>query len=106
MNVNRCGGDFNKLHVHVPAAYSGAYYVQIPANAEGGDFVLPTSTTSGDGGAENQAKSEVKFAQIRPVRGTLLLFPATMLHAVLPTWAKGAEDEERISIGFNVSPFW
>ena len=27
--------------------------------------------------------------------------------AVLPSWAaEGEEDTERISIGFNVSPFW
>ena len=102
VNINRGRGDFNKLHSHVPAAYSGVYYAQPCSSGAGrlnGAFVLPISTVEASKGVQ----SEIAFSLMQPVRGMLLLFPATMLHAVLPSWTQG---EERISIGFNVSPFW
>ena len=102
INVNKGEGDFNKIHHHIPALYSGVYYACPPSESGGrlnGAFVLPVAVAGGEG-----APTELTFSLMRPVRGTMLLFPAAMLHAVLPSYSD--EGEERISIGFNVSPFW
>ena len=114
VNLNRGSGDYNKLHQHLPALFSGVYYAQPPRAETGrfnGAFVLPLTTVGKEGvsgaGAAERSQSEVTFALMRPAPGMLMLFPAAMLHAVLPTYyAEGAEAEERISIGFNVSPGW
>ena len=97
VNLNKGRGDYNKLHSHLPAAYSGTYYAQ-PPRGDGrlnGAFVVPLTTADGD--------AALDYALMRPVRGMLFLFPAGMLHGVLPTYADG---QERVSIGFNVSPGW
>ena len=107
VNLNRGRGDFNKLHMHLPALFSGVYYAQPPNDAAdrlNGGFVLPLTTGEASDADGEPGSSEVTYALMRPARGMLMLFPAGMLHAVLPSWA--AEGEVRISIGFNVSPFW
>ena len=43
---------------------------------------------------------------MQPQSGELLLFPAGMLHAVLPYWCEDEADAGRISVAFNVSPDW
>jgi len=117
VNVNRGRGDFNKLHMHLPAVYSGVYYAQPPNDSLGrlnGAFVLPLTAssteiedTAGDASTGKRA-SEITYALMRAQRGVVLLFPASMLHAVLPSYSAECSetDENRISIGFNVSPFW
>lgn len=111
VNVNKGKGDFNKLHMHLPAVYSGVYYAQPPeenTDRLNGAFVLPLTTRdAADSATSSQDGSQqgtVTFSLMCPQRGMLMLFPASMLHAVLPTYSKTGS--ERISIGFNVSPFW
>ena len=123
VNVNGAG-DTNKLHTHEPAVYSGTYYAQLPRDVDvaspveeaeaapaaardmSGAFVLRLSTAGepgGGGGAVGDSESECRYSLVRPERGMLLLFPATMLHAVLPFWPEeGADVQERVSVGFNV----
>ena len=72
-----------------------------------GAFVLRLSTAgepgSGGGAGAGDSESECRYSLVRPERGMLLLFPATMLHAVLPFWPEeGADVQERVSVGFNV----
>ena len=105
VNVNKGRGDFNELHMHLPAVLSGVYYARTPGHDEqaplNGAFVLPL-TTRGEGGGSG----EVTFARMQPQSGELLLFPAGMLHAVLPYWCEDEADAGRISVAFNVSPDW
>ena len=117
-NVSR-KGHYNKLHDHVPAGWSGAYYVAVPGDDEaddgGGDggggaqgagaaahsghFAMRFASTGGSASAGTEpACGDCSFATIAPRPGMLLLFPATLKHAVLPL-CHGV----RISISFNCS---
>jgi hypothetical protein len=88
INVNRGVGDFNQLHVHTPAAYSGVYYAQPLPDGAGklnGAFVLPLTTVDEGRGADGQPRpSEVTYALSQARRGMLLLFPAYRATAHTP----------------------
>ena len=121
VNVSRAG-DYNRLHDHAPAAWSGAYYVAVPeppptppsAGAEppaGASLPPPPDArgaTSGrlafrlaaDGVAEKSdepLRGECEYFAVAPREGLLLIFPGTLKHAVLPLEHEGL----RISISFN-----
>ncbi len=97
-NVNR-PGDFNNMHTHPGATWSGVYYVdhgESDAQAEG--TALHLSDPSPLRG--NLFFPELLSAdfQVKPVPGLMVLFPSYMPHAVPPH--RG--DRPRISIAFNV----
>jgi hypothetical protein len=82
-NMNR-RGDFNEVHTHPGATWSGVYYVdhgEYPART---NIFFPELSTS-----------NVLF---KPEPGLMILFPSYVPHAVPPH--RG--DRERISVAFNV----
>ena len=97
-NINR-RGDFNNMHTHPGATWSGVYYVddgESSPDAEGTAIALsdpcPARTNIF---VPELSNSNVLF---RPVPGLMILFPSYVPHAVPPH--RG--DRPRISIAFNV----
>jgi uncharacterized protein (TIGR02466 family) len=97
-NVNR-RGDFNKMHTHPGATWSGVYYVdhgETTPDAEGTALHLSDPCP---------ARTNIFFPAlstsnilIKPEPGLMVLFPSYLPRAVLPH--RG--DRPRISIAFNV----
>jgi uncharacterized protein (TIGR02466 family) len=97
-NVNR-RGDFNQMHTHPGATWSGVYYVDY---GESRDDAEGTAIQLYD---PYPARANVFFPELstanvlfRPEPGLMILFPSYVPHAVPPH--RG--DRERISIAFNV----
>jgi uncharacterized protein (TIGR02466 family) len=97
-NVNR-PGDFNVMHTHPGATWSGVYYVdhgESKPDAEGTAIGLSDP---------NSARANLFFPDLsssnvlfKPEPGLMILFPSYVPHAVPPH--RG--DRPRISIAFNV----
>jgi uncharacterized protein (TIGR02466 family) len=97
-NINR-RGDFNQVHTHPGATWSGVYYVdhgESNPDAEGTAIHLydPCPARTNIFFPELSA-SNVLF---KPEPGLMILFPSYVPHDVLPH--RG--DRPRISIAFNV----
>jgi uncharacterized protein (TIGR02466 family) len=97
-NINR-RGDFNQVHTHPGATWSGVYYVdrgESNPDAEGTAIHLYDP---------RPARTNIFFPELsasnvlfKPEPGLMILFPSYMPHDVLPH--RG--DHPRISIAFNV----
>ena len=98
INVNPTGG-YNSPHDHVGAFWSGCYYVQVPDDAEGQggaiEFLSPHKPLPGK--ALIKAPITADKVSIRPKAGTVLIFPASMVHWVHPN----DSDQDRVTIAFN-----
>jgi uncharacterized protein (TIGR02466 family) len=97
-NINR-QGDFNNMHTHPGATWSGVYYVD---HGESDPQGAGTAIRLAD---PCQARTNVFFPELtssnilfRPEPGLMILFPSYVPHAVPPH--RG--DRPRISIAFNV----
>ncbi|HEY0185288.1 MAG TPA: TIGR02466 family protein [Rhodopila sp.] len=97
-NVNR-KGDFNNMHTHPGATWSGVYYVD---DGESGAGAEGTAIELAD---PSPARTNVFFPALsssnfvlRPEPGLMILFPSYVPHTVPPH--RG--DRPRISIAFNV----
>jgi uncharacterized protein (TIGR02466 family) len=97
-NVNR-RGDFNTLHTHPGATWSGVYYVD---HGESSGDVEGTALQLFD---PNPARTNIFFPElstanvlIKPQPGLMILFPSYLPHAVPPHQG----ERPRISIAFNV----
>lgn len=105
-NVNRLG-DYHDPHNHPYAYLSGTYYVRVPetrASLRNRSDVRPGCVTFYDPrGAVNMTaikddpQIDPEFT-ISPSPGTILLWPAFLMHFVHPNLS----EEPRISISFNV----
>lgn len=97
INVNPPGA-YNGPHDHKTAFWSGTYYVDVP-EGEGSsgqiEFLTPVTPLPGNGVVHGPLTAET-FA-VKPKAGTVLIFPATILHWVHPNQT----DRERITIAFN-----
>jgi uncharacterized protein (TIGR02466 family) len=98
-NVNRTG-DYNKMHTHPGATWSGVYYVD---TGDGGDSESEGTPLYLSDPAP--ARTNIFFPQllasnvmIRPAPGLMVLFPSYLQHGVTPH----GSDRPRISIAFNV----
>lgn len=96
-NVNQ-RGDFNQLHTHPGATWSGVYYVD---HGESNPDAEGTAIHLFD---PNPARTNIFFPELsasnvlfKPHPGLMILFPSYVPHAVLPH--RG--DRPRISIAFN-----
>lgn len=99
INVNPTGA-YNTPHDHPGNLWSGAYYVAMPAVGEG-------DTSSGSiefiDTRASLATSLIKApftgarSSLQPKPGTLLLFPANVVHWVHPN----TSTEDRVTIAFN-----
>jgi uncharacterized protein (TIGR02466 family) len=97
INVNPTGG-YNAPHDHVGAFWSGCYYVQVPdVEGQGGaiEFLSPHKPLP----ARNLIEAPITADKlcVRPKAGTVLIFPASMVHWVHPN--DGSAD--RVTIAFN-----
>jgi len=133
LNVNK-PSDFNKLHDHGSVPFAAVYYVQGGACA--GDMALPEgwrefmddahrsyyhdaancastwerpTACAGELLLKTQLKAwtdDYAFLRVKPVAGTLWLFPGYMPHAVLPRG--GCDDADgapslRVSVACNIA---
>ena len=96
-NVNR-RGDFNQMHTHPGATWSGVYYVDHGESASG---AAGTPIQLSD---PNPARTNIFFPEfsasnvlLQPAPGLMILFPSYVPHAVLAHQG----DRPRISVAFN-----
>ncbi len=96
-NVN-APGDFNQMHTHPGATWSGVYYVDAGSDD-------PAAAAALELADPNPARTNVFFPDvsaanitIAPEPGLMVLFPSYVPHCVLPH--RG--DRPRISVAFNV----
>ncbi len=98
INVNPTGG-YNAPHDHVGAFWSGCYYIQVPNGLEGQggaiEFLSPHKPLPGRP-LINAPITADKLC-VRPVAGTVLIFPASMVHWVHPN----DSDQDRVTVAFN-----
>ena len=123
LNVNR-DADFNALHVHVPERWSAIYYVSAGAAGESPDGAAaptpdghlvfragvatsaaaaasePPPPPSEDDDAALAAAPCAHYA-VRPVPGTLWLFPGAVPHAVLGCRPGAHAAAPRVSLAAN-----
>ena len=98
INVNPRGG-YNSPHDHPGAFWSGCYYIKVPpgeGNAGSIEFLSPHRPVV----PPDLIKAPITAAKMcmRPKEGTVLIFPASVIHWVHPN----DSDEERVTIAFNV----
>lgn len=100
VNVNNKHA-FNTIHSHGGFHLSGVYFVKVPkpTKPRSGSlqFISPISMAMGPN-QELWEKLHPGKHTVDPQPGRLLIFPGTLKHWVYPN----AEDEERISVAFNV----
>ena len=103
LNVNR-GNDHNALHVHVPDKWSAIYYVDAGPAADD-TVAFPDGHLIFRAGAEGRGGNASTHYAVRPVAGTMWLFPGGIPHAVLGflDGGKGGRQERmpRISLAAN-----
>jgi uncharacterized protein (TIGR02466 family) len=97
-NINR-RGDFNQVHTHPGATWSGVYYV------DHGNGDVPAPGTPIQLFDPDPARTNIFFPELsassitlRPEPGLMILFPSYVPHAVPPHDG----DHPRISVAFNV----
>ena len=99
VNVNHKGA-FNAPHGHGAYLWSGCYYVQVPKVTSGNSGILEFMDPRNISGTAAGLRPNV-FApkyQVRPSAGRMMIFPSYLVHWVYPN----EEEEERVSIAFNV----
>ena len=98
-NINPTDG-MNQPHIHPNSLFSGVYYVKSQPNAgrlkiydprPGVQFIMPTRKPG------NPGKDMWRDANIEPVVGRIIMFPAWLWHAVEPN----KSNDIRISVSFN-----
>ena len=100
INVNPPGA-YNAPHDHLGAFWSGTYYVNMPEGGGGDEragaieFLSPHKPLPGVGSF--RAPITADKVHFRPKSGTVLIFPATIVHWVHPNDGK----DERVTIAFN-----
>jgi uncharacterized protein (TIGR02466 family) len=98
-NINPPGG-MNQPHIHPNALFSGVYYIKSPIKSgrlkiydprPGVQFIMPIRKPG------NPGKDLWREANIDPVEGRIIMFPAWLWHAV----EENQSDDIRISVSFN-----
>ena len=91
--------NFNIEHTHPNNYLSAAYYVKAPENCGSFNISNPNQIARERIAISNKRTEFNQIsAQIKPVEGDLLLFPAYLPHSV----GMNLSDEDRIVISFNV----
>ena len=98
VNVNRTG-DYNLMHDHEGASWSGVYYADAgPTEAKqtSGALILTRRL-------EEEEEDTVCYCGVVPTTGMICLFPGWLPHAVLPFEpGEGAANATRVSFSFNL----
>ena len=98
-NINPPGG-MNQPHIHPNALFSGVYYIKSPVKSgrlkiydprPGVQFIMPIRKPG------NPGKDLWREANIDPVDGRIIMFPAWLWHAV----EENQSNDIRISVSFN-----
>ena len=98
-NINPPGG-MNQPHIHPNALFSGVYYIKSQLKSgrlkiydprPGVQFIMPIRKPG------NPGKDLWREANIDPVEGRIIMFPAWLWHAV----EENQSDDIRISVSFN-----
>ena len=98
-NINPPGG-MNQPHIHPNALFSGVYYIKSPVKSgrlkiydprPGVQFFMPIRKPG------NPGKDLWREANIDPVEGRIIMFPAWLWHAV----EENQSNDIRISVSFN-----
>jgi uncharacterized protein (TIGR02466 family) len=98
-NINPTDG-MNQPHIHPNSLFSGVYYVKSQPKAgrlkiydprPGVQFIMPTRKPG------NPGKDMWRDANIEPVVGRIIMFPAWLWHSVEPN----KSNDLRISVSFN-----
>ena len=98
-NINPPGG-MNQPHIHPNSLFSGVYYIKSPVKAgrlkiydprPGVQFIMPIRKPG------NPGKDLWREANIDPVEGRIIMFPAWLWHAV----EENQSNDIRISVSFN-----
>ncbi|MBI1396438.1 MAG: hypothetical protein GC151_10700 [Betaproteobacteria bacterium] len=98
VNVNGPGA-YNTPHDHPGWAWSGTYYVRVPADTTGrsGSFELIDSRTNVRVVTVEGANCFAGKYTVRPQAGLMIIFPSYVRHWVYPNESR----DERVSIAFN-----
>jgi len=98
INVNPRGA-YNAPHDHAGAFWSGTYHVEVPEQGDDDagaiEFLSPHKPLPGLGMIKAPITADKR--QYRPKAGTVLLFPASLLHWVHPN----DSNSDRVTIAFN-----
>ena len=98
-NINPPGG-MHQPHIHPNALFSGVYYIKSPVKSgrlkiydprPGVQFIMPIRKPG------NPGKDLWREANIDPVEGRIIMFPAWLWHAV----EENQSNDIRISVSFN-----
>ena len=98
-NINPPGG-MNQPHIHPNALFSGVYYIKSPVKSgrlkiydprPGVQFIMPIRKPG------NPGKDLWREANIDPVEGRIIMFPAWLWHGV----EENKSNDIRISVSFN-----
>jgi len=84
--------DYNAMHTHPAAFFSGVYYVKVPKKGNKIVFEDPLQVRKHEG--MNCAGYEMRVKE-----GMFILFPSWLGHKVPPN----DSDEERIAISINIA---
>jgi uncharacterized protein (TIGR02466 family) len=92
-------GAYNSPHDHPAFAWSGVYYVSIPAASkpDSGAIEFVDPRTNARVPTIAGASCFLDTFKLQPVAGLMMIFPSYLRHWVYPN----EEDAERISIAFN-----
>ena len=99
MNINNRGG-FNRTHNHPGSLFSCVYYVNGGEKKGNIMFTTPIEAhayTIADDYVASRNAFSASGITIPPVTGQLLIFPAWLMHYVMPN----ETDEDRISVALN-----
>ena len=98
-NINPPGG-MNQPHLHSNALFSGVYYIKVPPKSgrlriydprPGAQITMPTRKPG------NPGKDFWRDANIEPIPGRIIMFPAWLWHSV----EENKSNDIRISVSFN-----
>ncbi len=87
-------------HIHPDAWLSGVYYVQLPSAVKAGKDDPQGWLEFGQPPERLNCLAEQPTHMLRPVEGTLFMFPSYFYHRTIPF----DSEEQRISIAFDLRP--
>lgn len=103
ININR-RGDYNVVHTHPGAFFSGCFYVKVPENSGRIKFATPISEhcwAISQNQVEERNGYNASTMTVTPQENMLLIFPPWLPHHVIGS----NSDESRISIAFNTTVY-
>lgn len=105
ININR-NGSYNRLHTHPGSDLSGVFWIKTPKHGDSGSLQFISPYEFLDYKLMQICSPELKksltyypASQFFPTPGTIMLFPARLMHEVRTNHTR----EDRISASFNIN---